>query len=293
MDINHLREFVILAQTGNFLEAAEILYSSQSTLSKHIKSMETELGVPLFDRTTRKVRVSKYGQILLPYARQITEIQDRYHTNLKSGLETDRETLYLGSIYGLPYYGITDVMVKFKKSRPESTFKVMLASSRVLKEMLREKKCEVAFIRDIEDENDEFTKIPFAEDSIVAVLPIDHPLARRKMILLKLLAEENFLLELPQTMPHRLSMKACQLSGFEPKVIYTDQERENLIDFVSKGMGVSLILKKLVMNITNPKIALVDITPNVTTQISLCYLKGTQLSPAAEYFLACAGFNQK
>ena len=64
MDINYFKEFVVLAQTGNFMEAADILYSSQSTLSKHIKSMESELGVPLFDRTTRKVKISKYGQLL-------------------------------------------------------------------------------------------------------------------------------------------------------------------------------------------------------------------------------------
>ena len=128
MDINYFKEFVVLAQTGNFMEAAEILYSSQSTLSKHIQSMEAELGIQLFDRTTRKVKISKYGQLLLPYARQIAEIQDKYNAVLKSSLETDREILNLGSIYGLAQYKITDVLVKFKKSRPQSTLKVMQAS---------------------------------------------------------------------------------------------------------------------------------------------------------------------
>src|SRR5512136_3053582 len=114
MDISHLKEFVVLAQTGNFLEAADILYSSQSTLSKHIKSMELELGVPLFDRTTRKVSISKFGQLLLPYARQITEIQDKYTAILKSSRDTDQEIMNLGSIYGLAPYNITDVLVRFK-----------------------------------------------------------------------------------------------------------------------------------------------------------------------------------
>jgi len=65
MEISQLKEFVVLAETGNFLEAADLLYSSASSLSKHIKSMETELGVLLFERTTRKVKISKYGLILL------------------------------------------------------------------------------------------------------------------------------------------------------------------------------------------------------------------------------------
>lgn len=289
MDINHLKEFVVLAQTGNFLEAADILYSTQSTLSKHIKSMELELRVPLFDRTTRKVSLSKYGQLLLPYAKQITEIQDKYTAVLKNNLETTHEALNLGSIYGLPQYHITDVLVKFKKTRPQSTLNVLQASSRDLKDMLRQRKCELAFIRDVEDAQDEFVKIPYATDTLVAVLPINHPLAKKKTIPLKLLANESFLLEVPDTMPYRLSIKACELSGFQPKVALTDIDREYLIDLVGGGMGVSLILKKLLLHFSNPKVVILDITPNVTTQISLCYLKNVELSEAARHFLLCAG----
>ena len=129
MDITYLREFVVLAQTGNFMEAADILYSTQSTLSKHIKSIELELGVPLFDRTTRKVRISKFGQLLLPYAKQIAELQDKYTAILKSSLETDQEILTLGSIPALAQYNITDVFVNFKKSRPQATINVIQAGS--------------------------------------------------------------------------------------------------------------------------------------------------------------------
>ena len=96
MEINYLREFVVLAQTGNFMEAADLLYCSQSTLSKHIQNMETELGVPLFDRTTRKVALSKFGQLLLPYAKQIAELQDTYTAILQSGLSTDQDILIGG-----------------------------------------------------------------------------------------------------------------------------------------------------------------------------------------------------
>ncbi len=290
MEINYIKEFVVLAQTGNFMEAADILYSSQSTLSKHIKNIELELGVPLFDRTTRKVSISKYGQLFLPYAQKITELHDQYIAILKSSLETHRETLNLGSIYGLAQYKITDVLVSFKKSRSQSTLNVLQASSSELKELLRQRKCELAFIRDIEDANDEFIKIPYATDTIVAVLPINHPLAGQKTIPLQMLAGENFLLEVPNTMPYRLSIKACRLSGFEPKIAVTDVDREYLIDLVSKGMGVSLILKQILLHFSDPEIAIVDVTPSVSTEISLCYLKGVELSDAAKHFLLCAGF---
>ena len=288
MEINYLKEFVVLAQTGNFLEAADILYSSQSTLSKHIKSMETELGVPLFDRTTRKVAISKYGQLLLPYAAQIIELRDQYNTILKSSFETDQEALTLGSIYGLAQYQITDVLVSFKKSRPQSTLNVMQNSTQELTEMLRQRKVELAFIRDIVDEQDEFVKIPYKSDTIVAVLPITHRLAGQKTIPIRLLEHESFLLEVPDTMPYLLSIKACKLSGFEPKVVMTDVDREYLIDMVSKGLGVSLMLKQILLHFSNPKITLVEVKPTVTTEIYLCYPKGEKLSHAARHFVRCA-----
>ena len=133
-----------------------------------------------------------------------------------------------------------------------------------------------------------FVQVPYVTDTIVAVLPITHPLAGEKTIPLRMLADENFLLAVPGTMPYRLSIKACEQSGFEPRVTYNDPELENHVDLVIKGMGVSLVLKQLVLFHSHPKIAIVDITPSVTTQIDLCYLKGVELSDAAKHFLLCA-----
>lgn len=288
MEINYLKEFVVLAQIGNFLEAAEILYISQSTLSKHIKVIEKELGLPLFDRTTRKVSISKYGQLLLPYAQQIVELQEQYVTTLQSCVEADHGTLTLGTIHGLAQYKITDALVAFKKNHPRSTLNVVQASTGELIEMLRHKKCELAFIRDIENGEEEFVKIPYATDTIVAVLPITHPLAQEKMIPLSLLENENFLLGMPPSLPYRLSLEACEQSGFEPRVTYTDPELANQIDMVVGGMGVSLALKQIVLFLSNPHIAIVDVTPSVTTYIHLCYLKEQKLSEAAKHFMRIA-----
>jgi LysR family transcriptional activator of glutamate synthase operon len=288
MEINYLREFVVLAQTGNFLEAADILYSSQSSLSKHIKNIESELGVSLFDRTTRKVQISKYGQLLLPYAKQIIELQDQYSSVLKSSFETDRDILNVGSLPALAEYNITDVLVAFKKNRPKSTINVIQGGAEVLKGMLRQRKCELAFIRYTEDMDDDLVKIPYAVDSMVAVLPVTHPLAKQKTIPLQALANENFVLSEKQTMLHKLSVSACEKCGFEPIIAYTDSKHENILDFVIKGMAIALMMKRLALYVASPKIIIVDITPYVYTQINLCYLKGLNLSDAAKHFLLCA-----
>lgn len=288
MNINYLREFIILAQTNNFAEAANILFSSQSTLSKHIKNVESELGVRLFERTSRKVEITKFGQLLLPYAMQIVELQDKYTAVLQSNLATDREILTIGFIRSLAHYNITDILVDFKKSRPQSTINVREAPSEVLIGMLRQKECELAFVRTSDETDPDIVGIPFTIDILVAVLPITHPLAQQKTISLQMLADEDFLLTEKRKYIHRLSVGACKKSGFEPKVAYTDDNYDNLIDWVIKGMGVALLLKQLALHVSSPKIAIVDISPSVTSQISLCHLRGIALSNAARHFIRCA-----
>ena len=90
MQIDYIKEFIILAEIGNFLEAADHLFMSQSTLSRHIKSLEDDLGTPLFDRTTRKVSLNEYGHLFLPYAREISKIQYNYTTELYNKLHNVR-----------------------------------------------------------------------------------------------------------------------------------------------------------------------------------------------------------
>jgi DNA-binding transcriptional LysR family regulator len=287
LEINYWREFVVLAQTSNFVEAANILFSSQPTLSKHIKNLESELGVRLFDRTSRKVEITKSGQLLLPYAKQIVEIQDKYNTVLQNDRATRREVLTVGSIRALAQYEITDIMGSFKKSRPKSTINVIQAVSEELKEMLRQKKCELAFIRSTNEVDKDLVKIPYVVDTLVAILPSHHSLAKQKTISLRMLAHEDFLLPEKNKALYKLCIDACKKNGVNPQVAHTDAKFENLVDLVIKGMGVALLMKQIALYVSTPKIAIIDISPNVTSQINLCYLKGAKLSDAAKHFILC------
>ncbi len=101
MDINFFREFAVLARTGSYSEAAEQLFLSQPSLSKHIKSAELELGRPLFRRTTRRIELTPFGAALLPYAEQIAALQDEYTARLLH-VPQEKAVISLGLGYPLP-----------------------------------------------------------------------------------------------------------------------------------------------------------------------------------------------
>lgn len=107
MDITNLKEFLTLAETQNFWEASELLFMNESTLSKHIRKLESELGVSLFHRSTRKVSLTPYGECLLPYARTILKNEQLFQEELDKKIQTESQTLLLGVIPSMVQYRIT------------------------------------------------------------------------------------------------------------------------------------------------------------------------------------------
>lgn len=285
MEINYIHEFAVLAEVGNYMEASATLFISQSALSKHIMSMEKELGVPLFERTTRRVVLNKYGAVFLEYARQIAKLQYGYTSALISAQGVAERSISIGAIPLLAPYHITDAIVQFERDNKGYSIHLTEGSSGELKEMLRRHQCELAFLRTGGENDDEFVGIPYTKDSMIAVLPAGHPLAGRASLQLEELAGENFLFLHKASVLYNLCTNACRSAGFEPNIVYTGSRAENIIDLVGKGMGVSLLMKKTTLSLAAPQVVLIDVLPATETQIMMYYRKGTELSAAARHFI--------
>ena len=286
MDISYFREFAILAETKNYWAASERLFIGQSSLSKHIKAMEKQLGAALFERTSRKVELTEFGALMLPYAQSISRIQYEYETAAFNHLN-----------------GITDILLRFQTDFPTVQIHTSEADTLEVREWLIERRCELAFFRDsvayLEHNPDKerlLVKHPYSQDRLVAVLAKNHPLAENQSIELAQLSEEQFVLLQNGSMPYSLCMRACQEAGFIPRVVFTSHNLEALLDMVLKGDCVSLLFAGHVdfprpfLHIEEPlppptPFAVLPIVPEIPTTVYLSYLKGTPLSPAASHFL--------
>lgn len=287
MDINYIKEFVLLAETQNYLEASDALFISQSSLSKHIKALEKDLGVSLFDRTTRKVSLTEFGELFLPYAKEIADLQYQYTTAILNRTQHHQQSIVIGSVPAIAPYQITDCIMRFQEENSKFSVRLVEGESAELKEMLRQNKCDLAFIRDMKEEDDEFSKLPFTTDRLAAVFPAKHPLAKEKVVDIVQLENERFLFLQPDTMLFSICTQACEEAGFSPDVIFTGKRAENIVDLVEKGMGVALLMRKPVESFTNREISVVDVSPIITTRISLYYKKDARLSLVARHFIAC------
>lgn len=298
MDISFLKEFTVLAEVKNFWEASERLYINQSTLSKHIKLMESELGVSLFSRTTRRVELTKYGEALLPYAQNIIRAEFEYSSLLLQIQNSEKGTLSLGSIPSMAQYNITSLLASFQKKYPESTIKLTEDDAKNLLNLLHTGKCELVFTRESKlsfeknfIEDDTIVRIPYIRDHLVALLPKNHRLASKKSITLRDLKTDSFCFVKEDSLMYDICVNACQAANFIPEITFTSHRLDSIIDMVSAGSHVALLMDQHLLPpekapySTDLPWVTIDILPSICSQISLCYLKGQRLSSSAQKFI--------
>lgn len=287
MEFRYICEFVDLVETGKFSESAEQLFISQSSLSKHMKTLEMDLGVPLFERATkRKVKLNQYGELFLPYARQLKQTYEDYLKAQQQQLRDISGSLTVGSIPVMSQYGITDVLTGFQMANPSIRLNLKEVESDTAKDLLRQRELDLAIVREHGDQTEEFSRLPFTVDHMVAVLPEDHPLAGQESVPLADLRNERFVLLQDVSYMHELCIAECHKAGFEPMVVFNCSHAASIVDLVQKGVGVSLLTKKPVSMLKLEGVVLVDIAPEIVTNINLIYRKESAPSVPINLFLS-------
>ncbi len=286
MEINYIDEFIKLVEIGNFQEAADKLYVSQSTLSRHIQSLENDLGVQLFNRTSRKVELNRFGEEFLSYAKQITALKDEYMQSISSQLELEDHLITLGVIPTMSRYHITDVLSGFQEENQDYQLKIIEADTAQLKDMLLDGTCDFAFIREYGEQESKLQRYPYFSDQLVAIIPQDHPLlSDQDSVSLSQLKLEPFLLLSEGSLMYSLAFDACKSSGFTPNVVFTGNNAENIIDLAGHGMGIGLLTRQPLAPLDTSNVRILDVVPQFVTQISLACRSEDTLSPSAWTFL--------
>nr|WP_205396970.1 LysR family transcriptional regulator [Streptococcus lutetiensis] len=247
MNLQKLQVFLTLCETLNYTETAERLYISQGNVSKQIMALEKELGVQLFDRSRRHIRITKEGQVVETYARRIL---DNYHQMIAelSQLQKDKEhKLLLHGIPSMPFYAIISEIAGFKKRHTNFEVSVEEEEADVLLDNLLKHKCDIIFARQFNAKlPKEVEMLTIDQDRWVVVLPSQHPLARKESINLKELEGEKFLQLSEKTQLLQPLLELCHAYQFDPKITYKGNRINLIIDFIENDLGLSLMMEKMV-----------------------------------------------
>jgi DNA-binding transcriptional LysR family regulator len=242
MTLRHLNHFVAVAEEGSFTRASDRLGVVQSAVSATVRSLERELGVELFERSTQHVALSDAGTVLLPEARNTLAAAAAARdaiAELRGGL---RGTLTIGTMQALKAVDLPSLLVAFNREHPHVDLRVLHAKggSVELAERLRHGELDVAFLSLPERRPPGIEATVLAEESIALACRPDHPLSSRTAVDLADLADETFI-DSPAGWGTRIANDAAfARAGVRRAVMLEVDDVPDLLAMVRAGLGVAL-----------------------------------------------------
>ncbi|ADK82475.1 LysR family transcriptional regulator [Sediminispirochaeta smaragdinae] len=272
MTIQQLRLFLAVKKYMNFSVAADESYISQSSLSKHIKSLECELYVTLFDRTTRKISLTQAGLELSIHAEKIVKEYDKLIASLRDYSDRKKDRIRITSIPVMNQYRITEVIESFREKYPAFQVDIQEKDTYYVLKTLENRETDLAIIRTGVDSakiDQQYRTFPIVNDELVLVASMKHPLTKEKNIRLSDAADENFILLSADTLLHDFCIKQCMDAGFVPHTQHSDVRLDTIKSLVKSGSGVSLLMRRVAEYFSDKEIGITTLADHPTLTLSI------------------------
>lgn len=247
MDLRQLRYFTALAEEKHFGRAARRLALSQPPLSYAIRQLETELGVPLFERTSRHVALTPAGLALQREALALLRRAEDACALVRDIAAGRRGRLRVGFVGSMLYRGLPQILDSFRERAPGIEVVLSELNSAEQTEALRHDEIDLALVhgRGLTEGLDGFR---FHSESFAACVPAHHPAAAaRRRRSLACLRDEPFILFSRKASPdyHASIVAACISAGFLPHICHEVRHWLTVVSLVAQGAGVALVPQSL------------------------------------------------
>jgi len=241
MDLRQLQCFYAVARHRHFTRASEELGLSQSSVSHHIRQLEVSLGVELFVRTSRTVRLTQAGQALLPRAQEITQQLDAAELEMRQFTGLMRGQIVLGTMRALGPLRLPALLRSFCERFPGIDVVMRENSTERMIEMLGVGELDAAFIQLPESiPAGVVTEVLHVEEFVLVVGP-DHPLAGRDEVELATLSREDFIVFTRGSGIDTAFRAACRAAGFEPHAKFESSALQTVRALAMEGLGTAML----------------------------------------------------
>ena len=240
MEMKQLRSYIAVVDYGSFTKAAEKTYTSQPTISAHIKALEEELGVQLLARDTKNLRVTEKGRELYDCACGMLSLQQRM---LDKWENEDRKTLCIGVSTIPSGYILPRLLEGFRSESPDVVISIRQSDSEEIEAAVEQGACDIGLVG--EEAGGSLVSEPIAEDKTVLIAP--NTPAFKKMIKvkdLKTLLSQPMLFREKGSASRKSAEKLLELLGKDLQdvdVAASLNDQEAIKNLVEHGVGISFI----------------------------------------------------
>ncbi|MGE6256407.1 LysR family transcriptional regulator [Heyndrickxia sporothermodurans] len=246
MEIKQLITFTTAAENLNFTQTAKILNFAQSSVTAHIKALETELGKPLFERLGKRLILTEAGKQFKLYAEKLITLSNEAKLAV-NGEEEHIGTLTIGAQESQCTYRLPTVLKEFKTKFPKVKLVFKPAhSDEMAREQLVNGQLDAAFIMDVRNPEDTLKIEPLIKEDLMLVASPEHPLVFNTVVLPESLEQETLLLTEAGCSYRTIFEESLQSAGARPLDKIEFGSIEAIKQCVIAGLGIALLPEMVV-----------------------------------------------
>lgn len=277
--------FVEVVRQRGFTRAGAVLHRSQSAVSKAVRALEDEVGVPLLVREGRRVEATEAGRVVFDRSeavlRSVRAIDDEVAD--LSALRRGRVRVGLPPMVGAAFF--PGVLRAFRERYPGVELELREQGAREIEAAVERRELDVGATV-LPTAEEVFEALPFVSDTLAAVLHPTHPLAGRKRLRLAELATTPFVLYSRDFALHPRILDACRAQGFSPKIASESGQWDFIAAMVGANMGAALLPWTMCQRLEAGMVRTVALTdPTIGWNLALIRRRGAPASQAALAFI--------
>lgn len=273
MDLRQLRYFSVIAKHSSFRRAADELRLAQPALSQQMHRLEAELGVELFDRSTRPIRITPAGSRLLARSLSILEAIDDTADEMRELATKHRSRLTVGVMQYLTSLEVPDLLADFSRRHPLVDLGLRVGGPEHLCAGLSDGDIDIAMCHD-----DEISvRLPLEREHLrteefVVIVPHQDPRATDGSIAIQSLAEAP-LIAFKHGAANRVFSDAFARAGLTPDIAFEGPDMSTVIGLVARGLGAALVARPIAER--EPQVAWLRVAPEpLTREVALFWRSG-------------------
>jgi len=242
LDVRHLKLIETVAEHGSLTRASHYLHLTQSALSHQLRDLESALGAPLFHRSGKRMVPTQAGARLLQTARETLRTLESAEADVRR-IATGQETaLRLSTECYTCYHWLPRVLAVYRERFPNVNVQVDAAATHAPLPVLLAGKLDLAIVLERPaDPRVRYT--PLFDDENVVILPVGHPLARKRYIEPADLEDQTLFMYAVPREESTLFRRILDPAGVNPKRVSTMQLTEAIVELVKGGLGVSVLAR--------------------------------------------------
>ncbi|WP_312337683.1 LysR family transcriptional regulator [Anaerospora hongkongensis] len=287
MELHQLRYVIQVAKYKHFSKAANDLCITQPTLSQQIVKLEGEIGIKLFDRKSRSVKLTTAGEEFIIYAKRALAEIDRLRQIMQEHTSLEKGHIKIGALPIIGNLRLTGLIASFQKSYPGIHIHLVEAGSGDLIKLLQTGDIDVAFLIPPPDDIPNFPVrfYPLIEGRVVLIAGKGHPLASKEAISLTDVAGENFIFPPRSHSLYDIALNSCRANGFEPNIVCECSQLETMFGLAVDGFGIAFATSQVAATSSRSSdMAVLAFEPLIKRTTCLALLNDTRHLPAVIAF---------